>query len=121
VLSWDNDPLSREQSAWGPLPKPTKKQKGVVMFDPPSVSHHCGRGKNYYGGVPNRITKSFLKVIPADAVFYVQQGRVKAQGQIQTGQTKRSSPSWGAGDLPFAEACLIGHNSLPGDGYGDCT
>jgi len=46
----------------GPLPKPTKKQKGVVMFDPQVFLATVGAAKILRSA--QRTTKSSLKVIP---------------------------------------------------------
>src|SRR6266852_1365388 len=88
----------------GPLPKPTKKLKGMVSFDPQVFLATVG--------VARTITecpkdyKIFSQGDPADAVFYIQQGRVKLK--VISKQDKEAVIAiLGAGDF-LGEACLIG-------------
>src|SRR5712692_1294696 len=88
----------------GPLPKPTKKQKGMVSFDPEVFLATVG--------VARTITqcpkdyKIFSQGDPADAVFYIQQGRVKLQVASKHGKGAVIA-ILGAGDF-LGEPCLIG-------------
>jgi CRP-like cAMP-binding protein len=67
-----------------PLPKATKNQKGVVSFDPKAFLATVG--------VARTITecpkdyKIFSQGDPADAVFYIQQGRVKLKVKSKQGK-----------------------------------
>ncbi len=88
----------------GPLPKTTKKQKGAVPFDPQVFLATVG--------VARTITecpkdyKIFSQGDPADAVFYIQQGRVKLKVKSKQGK-EAVIAILGAGDF-LGEACLIG-------------
>src|SRR5713226_5340685 len=88
----------------GPLPKPTKKLKGMVSFDPQVFLATVG--------VARTITecpkdyKIFSQGDPADAVFYIQQGRVKLKVKSKQGK-EAVIAILGAGDF-LGEACLIG-------------
>jgi len=88
----------------GPLPKPIKKQKGMVSFDPQVFLATVG--------VARTITecpkdyKIFSQGDPADAVFYIQQGRVKLKVKSKQGK-EAVIAILGAGDF-LGEACLIG-------------
>jgi CRP/FNR family cyclic AMP-dependent transcriptional regulator len=88
----------------GTLPKTAKKQKGMVSFDPQQFLATVG--------VARTITqcpkdyKIFSQGDPADAVFYIQQGRVKLK--VKSKQDKEAVIAiLGAGDF-LGEACLIG-------------
>jgi CRP/FNR family transcriptional regulator, cyclic AMP receptor protein len=88
----------------GPLPKPTKKHKPMVSFDPQVFLATVG--------VARTITqcpkdyKIFSQGDPADAVFYIQQGKVKLK--VKSKQGKEAVVAiLGAGDF-LGEACLIG-------------
>jgi len=63
------------------------------------------RAQQDYYAVPKRL-QNLLAGDPAESVFYIQQGRVKAQGQIETGQ--RSVIAILGGGEFLGEACLIG-------------
>ncbi len=88
----------------GPLPKTTKKQKGMVSFDPQVFLATVG--------VARTITecpkdyKIFSQGDPADAVFYIQQGRVKLKVSSKQGKVAVIG-ILGAGDF-LGEACLVG-------------
>jgi CRP/FNR family transcriptional regulator, cyclic AMP receptor protein len=88
----------------GPLQKASKKQKGVVSFDPHVFLATVG--------VARTITqcpkdyKIFSQGDPADSVFYIQEGRVKLK--VKSKQNKEAVIAiLGAGDF-LGEACLIG-------------
>src|SRR6266576_2280333 len=87
-----------------PLPKATKKQKGVVSFDPQLFLATVG--------VARTITqcpkdyKIFSQGDPSDAVFYIRQGRVKLKVKSKQGK-EAVIAILGAGDF-LGEACLIG-------------
>jgi hypothetical protein len=61
----------------GPLPKPTKKQKGMVMFDPQAFLAIVGAARTITECPKDY--KIFSQGDPANAVFYIQQGRVKVK------------------------------------------
>ena len=88
----------------GPLPKPTKKHKPMVSFDPQVFLATVG--------VARTITqcpkdyKIFSQGDPADAVFYIQQGKVKLKVKSKQGK-EAVIAILGAGDF-LGEACLIG-------------
>src|SRR6266699_2329290 len=88
----------------GPLPKTTKKQKGVVPFDPHQFLTTVG--------VARTITQCpkdyniFSQGDPADAVFYIQQGRVKLKVKSKQGK-EAVIAILGVGDF-FGEGYLIG-------------
>jgi CRP/FNR family cyclic AMP-dependent transcriptional regulator len=88
----------------GPLPKTIKKQKRVVSFDPEMFLATVG--------VARTITqcpkdyKIFSQGDPADAVFYIQQGRVKLKVKSKHGK-EAVIAILGAGDF-LGEPCLIG-------------
>jgi CRP-like cAMP-binding protein len=89
----------------GPLPKPTKKQKGVVMFDPQVFLATVGAAKTITECPKDY--KIFSQGDPAEAVFYIQQGRVKLKVKSKQGK-EAVIAIFGAGDF-LGEACLIGH------------
>ena len=88
----------------GLLPKTTKKLKGVASFDPQQFLATVG--------VARTITecpkdyKIFSQGDPADAVFYIQQGRVKLKVKSKQGK-EAVIAILGVGDF-LGEACLIG-------------
>jgi CRP/FNR family transcriptional regulator, cyclic AMP receptor protein len=88
----------------GQLPKPTKKHKGLVSFDPQVFLATVG--------VARTITecpkdyKIFSQGDPADAVFYIQQGRVKLKVISKQGK-EAVIAILGPGDF-LGEACLVG-------------
>jgi CRP/FNR family cyclic AMP-dependent transcriptional regulator len=88
----------------GPLPKTTKKQKGMVSFDPQQFLATVG--------VARTITqcpkdyKIFSQGDPADAVFYIQEGRAKLKVISKQGK-EAVIAILGAGDF-LGEACLVG-------------
>ncbi len=88
----------------GPLPKTTKKQKGVVSFDPQVFLATVG--------VARTITqcpkdyKIFSQGDPANAVFYIQEGRVKLK--VKSKQGKEAVIAILDGGDFLGEACLIG-------------
>jgi CRP/FNR family transcriptional regulator, cyclic AMP receptor protein len=88
----------------GPIPKPPKKHKPMISFDPQLFLATVG--------VARTITqcpkdyKIFSQGDPADAVFYIQQGKVKLK--VKSKQGKEAVVAiLGAGDF-LGEACLIG-------------
>src|SRR5579864_8636274 len=88
----------------GPFPKPTKKHKPMVSFDPKVFLATVG--------VARTITqcpkdyKIFSQGDPADAVFYIQEGKVKLK--VKSKQGKEAVVAiLGTGDF-LGEACLIG-------------
>jgi CRP/FNR family cyclic AMP-dependent transcriptional regulator len=89
-----------------PPTKTTKKQKGMTSFDP----------LQFLGtvGVARTITqcpkdyKIFTQGDPADAVFYIQQGRVKLKVKSKQGK-EAVIAILGTGDF-LGEACLIGQS-----------
>jgi len=88
----------------GPLPKTTKKQKRVVSFDPEvflatvDVARTITQCPKDY--------KIFSQGDPADAVFYIQKGRVKLTVVSKQGK-EAVIAILGAGDF-LGEPCLIG-------------
>jgi len=88
----------------GPLPKPTKKQKGVVMFDPQVFLATVGAARTITECPKDY--KIFSQGEPADAVFYIQQGRVKVKVKSKQGK-EAVIAILGVGDF-FGEGCLIG-------------
>ena len=88
----------------GPLPKTTKKQKGVVPFDPHQFLTTVGVARTITECPKDH--KIFSQGDPAEAVFYIQQGRVKLK--VKSKQSKEAVIAiLGAGDF-LGEACLIG-------------
>jgi CRP-like cAMP-binding protein len=88
----------------GPLPKATKKQKAVISFDPQVFLATVGVAKTITECPKDY--KIFSQGDPADAVFYIQQGRVKLK--VKSKQDKEAVIAiLGAGDF-LGEACLIG-------------
>jgi CRP-like cAMP-binding protein len=88
----------------GPLAKTIKKQKGLVSFDPQAFLATVG--------VARTITecpkgyKIFSQGDPANAVFYIQQGRVRLK--VKSKQNKEAVIAiLGAGDF-LGEDCIIG-------------
>jgi CRP/FNR family cyclic AMP-dependent transcriptional regulator len=88
----------------GPLPRTAKKQKGPVSFDPQVFLATVG--------VARTITqcpkgyKIFSQGDSAEAVFYIQQGRVKVKVISKQGK-EAVIAILGTGDF-LGEACLIG-------------
>ncbi len=88
----------------GPLPKPTKKLKALASFDPQLFLATVG--------VARTITecpkdyKIFSQGDPAEAVFYIQHGRVKLKVKSKQGR-EAVIAILDAGDF-LGEACLIG-------------
>jgi len=63
--------------------------------------------------------KIFSQGDPAESVFYIQQGRVKLK--VKSKQDKEAVIAiLGAGDF-LGEGLPNRSDSLPSDGYGDCT
>jgi CRP/FNR family cyclic AMP-dependent transcriptional regulator len=88
----------------GALPKPIKRQKAAVPFDPQAFLATVG--------VARTITqcpkdyKIFSQGDPSDAVFYIQEGRVKLK--VKSKQAKEAVIAiLGAGEF-LGEGCLIG-------------
>jgi CRP-like cAMP-binding protein len=88
----------------GQLPKPTKKQKGLVSFDPQVFLATVGLARTITQCPKDY--KIFSQGDPADAVFYIQQGRVKLKVISKQGK-EAVIAILGAGDF-LGEACLIG-------------
>jgi CRP/FNR family cyclic AMP-dependent transcriptional regulator len=87
-----------------PLPKTTKKQMGVVSFDPQVFLATVGVARTITQCPKD--SKIFSQGDPADAVFYIQQGRVKLKVKSKEGKEAVIAILDG-GDF-FGEACLIG-------------
>src|SRR6266705_7179120 len=88
----------------GPLTKTTKKQRGEVMFDPQVFLATVGAAKTITECPKDY--KIFSQGDPADAVFYIQQGRVKLKVKSKQGK-EAVIAILGVGDF-LGEACLIG-------------
>ena len=88
----------------GPLPKTTKKQKGVVSFDPQVFLATVGAARTITECPKDY--KIFSQGDPADAVFYIQLGRVKLKVISKQGK-EAVIAILGVGDF-LGEACLIG-------------
>src|SRR6267378_1751029 len=88
----------------GPLPKTTKKQKGAVSFDPQVFLATVGLARTITERPKD--SKIFSQGDPADAVFYIQQGRVKLKVKSKQGR-EAVIAILGVGDF-LGEACLIG-------------
>ena len=90
----------------GPLPKTTKKQKGMVSFDPQVFLATVGAARTITECPKDY--KIFSQGDPADAVFYIQSGRVKLSVVSKSGkETTISIP----GKVSFVgEAALAGHS-----------
>src|SRR5258705_13061373 len=91
----------------GPLPKTTKKQKGVVSFDPQVFLATVGAARTITECPKDY--KIFSQGDPAEAVFYIQQGRVKLKVKSKQGK-EAVIAIIDVGDL-FGKACLIGKTS----------
>ncbi len=68
----------------GPLPKTTKKQKGVVSFDPQVFLATVGAARTITECPKDY--KIFSQGDPAESVFYIQQGRVKLKVKSKQGK-----------------------------------
>ena len=88
----------------GPLPKTAKKQKGMVSFDPQVFLATVGAARTITECPKDY--KIFSQGDPADAVFYIQQGRVKLKVKSKQGK-EAVIAILGVGDF-LGEACLIG-------------
>jgi CRP/FNR family transcriptional regulator, cyclic AMP receptor protein len=88
----------------GSLPKMTKNQKGVVSFDPQVFLATVGAARTITECPKDY--KIFSQGDPADAVFYIQQGRVKLKVISKQGK-EAVIAILGVGDF-LGEACLIG-------------
>src|SRR6266404_4802662 len=88
----------------GPLPKTTKKLKGVVSFDPQVFLATVGAARTITECPKDY--KIFSQGDPAEAVFYIQQGRVKLKVKSKQGK-EAVIAILGAGDF-LGEGCLIG-------------
>src|SRR6266481_4035735 len=88
----------------GPLPKTTKKQKGVVSFDPQVFLATVGAARTITECPKDY--KIFSQGDPAESVFYIQQGRVKLKVKSKQGK-EAVIAILGEGDLQ-GKACLIG-------------
>ena len=88
----------------GPLPKTTKKHKGMGSFDPQVFLATVGAARTITECPKDY--KIFSQGDPADAVFYIQQGRVKLKVISKQGK-EAVIAILGVGDF-LGEACLIG-------------
>ena len=88
----------------GPLPKPTKKQNAMVSFDPQVFLGTVGLARTITECPKDY--KIFSQGDPADAVFYIQHGRVKLKVISKQGK-EAVIAILGAGDF-LGEACLVG-------------
>src|SRR5437899_10148089 len=88
----------------GSLQKPLKKQNAAVPFDPHAFLTTVGVAKTITQCPKDY--KIFSQGDPADAVFYVQEGRVKLK--VKSKQAKEAVIAiLGTGDF-LGEGCLIG-------------
>jgi len=86
------------------LPKVARKQKGVISFDPQVFLTTVGAARTITQC--QKDYKIFSQGDPAEAVFYIQEGRVKLK--VRSQQKKEAVIAiLGAGDF-LGEACLIG-------------
>src|SRR5467141_959247 len=88
----------------GPLPKAAKKQKAAVSFDPQLFLATVGAARTITECPKDY--KLFSQGDPAEAVFYIQQGRVKLKVKSKQGK-EAVIAILGAGDF-LGEGCLIG-------------
>src|SRR6266436_5302854 len=88
----------------GPLPKTTKKQKGAVSFDPQVFLATVGAARTITECPKDY--KIFSQGDPAEAVFYIQQGRVKLKVKSKQGK-EAVIAILGVGEF-LGEGCLIG-------------
>src|SRR5260370_32554694 len=88
----------------GPLPKPTKKQNAMFSFDPQVFLATVGLARTITECPKDY--KIFSQGDPADAVFYIQHGRVKLKVRSKQGK-EAVIAILGAGDF-LGEACLVG-------------
>jgi CRP/FNR family cyclic AMP-dependent transcriptional regulator len=88
----------------GPLTKTTKKQKGMVSFDPQAFLATVGAARTITQCPKDY--KIFSQGDPSDAVFYIQEGRVKLKVKSKQGK-EAVIAILGVGDF-FGEGCLIG-------------
>src|SRR5256714_3286643 len=88
----------------GPLPKATKKQKGAASFDPQVFLATVGAARTITECPKDY--KIFSQGDPAEAVFYIQQGRVKLKVKSKQGK-EAVIAILGVGDF-LGEGCLIG-------------
>jgi CRP/FNR family cyclic AMP-dependent transcriptional regulator len=86
-----------------PLPKSTKKQKGGLPFDPQVFLATVGAARTITQCPKD--SRIFSQGDPADAVFYIQQGRVKLKVKSKQGK-EAVIAILGAGDF-LGEGCLI--------------
>jgi CRP/FNR family transcriptional regulator, cyclic AMP receptor protein len=86
------------------LSKVAKKQKGVISFDPQVFLATVGVAKTITQCPKDY--KIFSQGDPSDAVFYIQQGRVKLKVKSKQGK-EAVIAILGGGDF-LGEACLIG-------------
>src|SRR3981189_1293689 len=91
----------------GPLPKTTKKHKGMVSFDPQVFLATVGAARTITQCPKDY--KIFSQGDPSDAVFYVQEGRVKLKVKSKQGK-EAVIAILGVGDF-FGEGCLIGQKA----------
>ena len=88
----------------GPLPKPTKKYKGGISFDPQVFLATVGVARSITQCPKDY--KIFSQGDLAESVFYIQQGRVKLKVKSKQGK-EAVIAILGANDF-LGEACLIG-------------
>jgi CRP-like cAMP-binding protein len=89
------------------LPKTTQNQKGVVSFDPQAFLATVGAARTITQCPKDY--KIFSQGDPSDAVFYVQEGRVKVKVKSKHGK-EAVIAILGVGDF-FGEGCLIGQKA----------
>ena len=88
----------------GPLPNTSNKQKGMVSFDPQQFLGTVGMARTITQCPKDY--KIFSQGDPADAVFYIQEGRAKLKVKSKQGK-EAVIAILGAGDF-LGEACLVG-------------
>src|SRR2546425_10618928 len=88
----------------GPLPKTTKKQKGVLSFDPQVFLATVGMARTITQCPKDY--KIFSQGDPAESVFYIQEGRVKLKVKSKQGK-EAVIAILGPGEF-LGEGCLIG-------------
>src|SRR6267143_7330100 len=88
----------------GSLPKTAKNQKGVDSFDPQAFLATVGAARTITQCPKDY--KIFSQGDPSDAVFYIQEGRVKLKVKSKQGK-EAVIAILSVGDF-FGEGCLIG-------------
>jgi len=88
------------------LPASRTKQKEKRAFDPKTFLARADRGRTLADYRPNE--KVFMQGDPAEAIFYIQQGKIKLTVVSQNGK-EAVVAILGAGDF-FGEGCLAGQS-----------